>query len=624
MRATSKLLRFIAAIACVAVVAPEGPSHVAAAQDVTQKLDRALKDRSTKNRGGSRVIINTGSATSGKAIDYLIRSVGGKVGKRLAGGSSLAAIVPNDALPEIAASPLVERVSLDRVVVATMDRTAETVGAVSARQTFGVDGTGIGVAVIDSGIIGWHDDLADGRGGQRVVDYVDFSSDAVDFPGGVAGDSTVPEDGFGHGTHVAGIIAGNGADSGGGITGIAPRAQLIVLKVLDAAGRGHTSDVIAAIDYAVSRRAAFNIRVINLSIAAPIYESYTVDPLTLAAERAVRAGITVVAAAGNNGRSRDGRVQYGGITAPGNAPWVLTVGASSHMGTAARADDTIPPFASRGPTAFDQAAKPDIVAPGVGIESLAAPGSSLYETGTAYLVRGTVPTGPMPYMSLSGLSMSAAVVSGTTALMMQANPQLTPNAVKAILQYTAQVYAGYDALTEGAGFLNAKGAIALARQFVTRSTKLPADATRWSGAVTWGNRLVKGGLVTASANAWPSGVRWGADRTDKGLRIELGVRCESTNCSTTSTKWGVDTGSVYNVVWGAACRGADCNVPWSLDLVRASADGETVVWGTTDGETVVWGTIDGETVVWGTADGETVVWGTGCSDPSCAIIWGRP
>ena len=118
MRATSKLLRFIAAIACVAVVAPEGLSHVAAAQDVTKKLDRALKVRSTKNRGGSRVIINTGSATSGKAIDYLIRSVGGKVGKRLAGGSSLAAIVPNDALPEIAASPLVERVSMDRVVVA--------------------------------------------------------------------------------------------------------------------------------------------------------------------------------------------------------------------------------------------------------------------------------------------------------------------------------------------------------------------------------------------------------------------------------------------------------------------------------------------------------------------------
>ncbi len=613
MRATPKLLRFIAAMACVAVVAPEGPPHLAAAQDVTKKLDRVLKVRSTKTQGGSRVIINTGSATSGKAIGQFIRSIGGKVGKPLAGGASRAAVVPNDALAKIAANPLVEHVSLDRQVVATVDRTARAVGALSARQEFGLDGAGIGVAVIDSGITAWHDDLADGIGGQRVVDYVDFSGDAVDFAAG----RDAPEDGFGHGTHVAGIIAGNGADSDGGITGIAPSAQLIVLKVLDAAGRGHTSDVIAAIDYAVSRRDAFNIRVLNLSIAAPVYESYDLDPLTLAAERAVRAGITVVAAAGNNGRSsRNGRIQYGSITAPGNAPWVLTVGASSHMGTAARADDTIPPFASRGPTAFDQIAKPDIVAPGVGIESLASPGSTLYETGAAYLVRGTAWTGPMPYMSLSGSSMSAAVVSGTAALMMQANPQLTPNAVKAILQYTAEVYAGYDALTEGAGFLNAKGAVALARQFATKSTKLPVDATRWSGAVTWGNRLMKGGVVTASANAWPSSVRWGAERTDNGHGIELGVRCESANCSTTSSRWRVDGGSAYNVVWGTMCRGADCGVTWSLDLVRASADGETVVWGTTDGETVVWGTADG--------DGETVVWGTGCSDPSCAIIWGRP
>ena len=394
--------------------------------------------------------------------------------------------------------------------------------------------------------------------------------------------------------------------------------------MLDAAGRGHTSDVIAALDYAVSRRAAFNIRVINLSIAAPVYESYDADPLTLAAERAVRAGITVVAAAGNNGRSRGGRAQYGGITAPGNAPWVLTVGASSHMGTADRADDTIAPFGSRGPTAYDQAAKPDIVAPGVGIESLAAPGSTLYQTEAAYLVPGTAPTGWMPYISLSGTSMSAAVVSGTAALMMQANPRLTPNAVKAILQYTAEARSGYDALTEGAGFLDAEGAVALARQLAGKPTKPYVGATRWSRAVTWGNRLTTGGLITASANAWPSPLRWGAERTSNGQQVELGTLCKPVGCTPAPGKWRVDSGAARNIVWGSACSGADCNVPWSIDLLRASADGETVVWGTTDGETVVWGTIDGETVVWGTVDGETVVWGTGCSDPSCAIIWGRP
>ena len=392
MGAASKLLRFIAAIACVAVVAPEGASHVAAAQDVTQKLDRVLKVRSAKNRGGSRVIINTGSATSGKAIGHLIRSVGGKVGKRLAGGSSLAAIVPNDALPEIAASPLVERVSLDRVVVATMDRTAETVGAVSARQVFGVDGAGIGVAVIDSGITGWHDDLADGTGRQRVVDYVDFSRDAYDFAGDVAGGSAVPEDGFGHGTHVAGIIAGNGFDSDGARTGIAPGAHLVVLKVLDGAGRGYISDVIAAhrLRDCPPRRAEHP-RHQSVDAAPASTRSYNVDPLTLAAERAVRAGIIVVAAAGNNGRSRcrPHAVRRHHVARQ------RAVGADGRRfephghGRSRRRHDCGVHVA--GPTALDRRAKPDIVAPGVGIESLSNPDSSLYESASAYLLPGTRP-----------------------------------------------------------------------------------------------------------------------------------------------------------------------------------------------------------------------------------------
>ena len=268
---------------------------------------------------------------------------------------------------------------------------------------------------------------------------------------------------------MAGIIAGNGRDSDGARTGIAPGAHLVVLRVLDERGRGHISDVIAAIDYAVAQREALNIRVINLSIAAAVYESYETDPLTLAAERAVRAGITVVAAAGNNGRSLQGNTQYGGIASPGNAPWVLTVGASSHMGTPDRADDTIAAFTSRGPTGLDHRAKPDIVAPGVGIESLSAPGSTLYSTAAAYLLSGATTASPLPYLSLSGTSVSASVVSGTVALMLQANPSLTPNAVKAILQYTSEAYRAYDPLTEGAGFVNAKGAVELARYLVDAS-----------------------------------------------------------------------------------------------------------------------------------------------------------
>jgi serine protease AprX len=401
-------------------------------------------------------------------------------------------------------------------------------------------------------------------------------------------------DDYGHGTHVAGIIAGNGFDSSGARSGIAPAAHLVVLKVLDGSGRGSISNVIAALDYVVNNRTALNIRIVNLSVAAGVYESYNVDPLTLAAQRAANAGIVVVAAAGNNGRSPQGTTQYGGVTAPGNAPWVVTVGSSSHMGTINRADDTMAAYSSRGAPAIDYNAKPDVVAPGVGVESLSAPGSTLYSQDAAFLLPGTVPTSSLPYLSLSGTSMSAPVVAGTVALMLQANPALTPNAVKAILQYTSQVYAGYDPLTEGAGFLNAEGAVQLAHYFAAPGTSDPVS-TLWSGRLLWGTHLVQGGWLTADANAWSSGVVWGANTTASGAPIDWGV-------IGASTRWTMTTGSSQNVVWGTACGGADCAGPWNHGAV--------------------FGTTTDATVVWGTSDELTVVWGTTCDDPSCQpVIW---
>ena len=145
------------------------------------------------------------------------------------------------------------------------------------------------------------------------------------------------------------------------------------------------------------------------------------DPLTLAAKRAVEAGLVVVSAAGNLGRGADGHEQYGGIGAPGNAPWVITVGASSHNGTADRSDDNVAAFSSRGPSSIDFQAKPDLVAPGVGIESLAEAGSTLFTTKPLMRLWGTVATATEPYLSLSGTSMAAPVVSGTIALMLQAD-----------------------------------------------------------------------------------------------------------------------------------------------------------------------------------------------------------
>ena len=363
-----------------------------------------------------------------------------------------------------------------------------------------------------------------------------------------------PYDDYGHGTHVAGIIAGDGFDSGGARTGVAPGARLTILKVLDDQGNGRISDVIAAFDYILKNRAALNIRVVNLSVATGVYESYTTDPLTLAAKRLVDAGIVVVAAAGNLGRTADGQDAYGGITAPGNAPWVLTVGASNHMGSSERSDDRMAAFSSRGPTAEDFSAKPDLVAPGVGIESLSNPDSTFYRVLSPYLLDGTVPTAYRPYLSLTGTSMAAPVVTGTIALMLQANPALTPNAVKAILQYTAEELSGVRPVDAGSGIperRRRRGAVPRLQQIAP--TRRSSPHTRRGAATSSGAISSSPASVLArDAGEWAAAVTWGA-------------------ASTT-----FNGGEPRNVVWGNSA---------AVMIARgrgrsAAAHDDSVVWGT--------------------------------------------
>ena len=352
---------FKRSLTLIAVLAlATAPARAQAGRGASGKLDSPLRARA--ETGGEPPGSSSKPPTQAQT-DRLIRSLHGTPGRRLGLLGSQVAEIPNTALEALASRPGVSAIRLDRPVQGTMERTAATIGAKWVRENLGFDGAGVGVAIIDSGVTSWHDDL----GSDRVVHFADF----VDF-------QPQPYDDYGHGTHVAGIIAGSGYDSNGARRGIAPAANLVVLKVLDGDGFGYISNVIAALDYAVEHRAQYNIRVINLSVAAGVYESYTTDPLTLAAKRAVEAGVVVVTAAGNLGRNAQGQPQYGGITAPGNAPWVLTVGASSHNGTMSRADDSIAPFSSRGPSFIDYSAKPDLVAPGVGIESLADASSLLY------------------------------------------------------------------------------------------------------------------------------------------------------------------------------------------------------------------------------------------------------
>jgi serine protease AprX len=538
--------------------------------------------------------------------------------------------LPNGLLGALAQSPSVLRVHYDRPAFKHDFRTNVATGARAVQQALGYTGAGVGVAVIDSGITPWHDDLtsrflsAYPYGNQRVSAFVDF----------VNGFSA-PYDDDGHGTHVAGIIGGNGYDSNGLNAGVAPDASLVVLKALDANGGGTISTVIQALDWVLANHAQYNIRVVNLSVGAAIRESYWTDPLTLAAKRLVDSGIVVVAAAGNLGNNDQGQPQYGGIGAPANAPWVLTVGASSTLGTPGRGDDAMASFSSRGPTYLDWAAKPDLVAPGVGTVSLASPGSSLYNTRPQALLPGSTPTLALPYLSLSGTSMAAPVVSGTIALMLQANPSLTPNAIKAILQYTAQTYAGYDPLTEGAGFLNAVGALRLTGFYATarRGQTVPTQAM-WSRHIIWGNHQLRGGLPVPTANAFSLGTTWGTAFTAGGDNIVWGTVADGDNivwgtaidnivwgtaADGDNIVWGTDSGN-DNIVWGTDCGGGDCdNIVWgtAIDNIVWGTAIDNIVWGTAglDVDNIVWGTaLSDDNIVWGTlattSDGDNIVWGT--------------
>ena len=545
--------------------------------------------------------------------------------------------LPDSLIARLAAHPNVFRLHDNRPLQTHNYRTAVTVGARIVQQYMGYTGAGVGIAVIDTGVTSWHDDLTNTTstvypyGNQRVTQFVDFVNAQA-----------LPYDDNGHGSHVAGIILGNGYDSSGEKAGIAPGASLVSLKVLDANGQGTIGNMIAALNWIAQNYQTYNIRVVNMSVGAAIRESYWTDPLTLAVKHVTDLGITVVAAAGNLGKNALGQLQWGGITAPGNAPWVLTVGASSTMGTLTRSDDTMADYSSSGPTYIDYAAKPDLVAPGTGTISLAVPGSTFYATKAQYLVGGSIALGYQPYLALSGTSMAAPVVTGTVALMLQANPALTPNLIKGILQYTSQVYNGYSPLRQGAGFLNSNGAVRLS-QFYAKNRPgswMPTQSI-WSRHIIWGNHVTAGGYLNPNGNAWATNVVWGTALTQgtTGQNIVWGSTCgpvdcgsvqwglaDSTGVSATNIVWGTSVDDLGNVVWGTddldnIVWGTDTldNIVWGTDC--GGADCGNVVWGTVDAlENIVWGTTDGlDNVVWGTDTLDNIVWGT---SSSADVTWG--
>jgi len=477
-------------------------------------------------------------------------------------GSAFA--VKSSALAALAKDPDVAYISLDRAVWATATVTDFYDQAVVAPYAWSknLSGSGIGVAVIDSGINAGKDfTLASGTG-SRIVYNQSF-----------VGGQTTANDLYGHGTHVAGILAGNGTNSRGTkfrktFMGIADNVNLINLRVLDQNGGGLDSSVIAAIQRAISLKSKYNIRVINLSLGRPVYESYKLDPLCQAVEAAWKAGIVVVVAAGNEGRNNSARTDgYGTIAAPGNDPYAITVGAMKPMGTSTRADDLIASYSSKGPTLFDHVVKPDVVAPGnLVISVLASSTATLVKAAPENIVAlnsySTTAKGASSYFTLSGTSMATPVVSGAVALLLQKNGSLTPDQVKARLMksayktfprystakdpttgktYTSQ----YDIFTVGAGYLDIQAALsstdlAPAAFGSAKSPSVARDKSKnvylvtgssilWGGSVTWGTSVVWGTSVLWGTSVAGESILWGS-----------------------SAPWGSSVDGGYSVLWGTS------------------------------------------------------------------------
>jgi subtilisin family serine protease len=398
----------------------------------------------------------------------------------------------------------------------------------------GVDGQGIGIAVIDSGIAP-HSALA-----SRVVANVSF----------VTGDPRMT-DAFGHGTHVAGIIAGNPAAANGVAPayagGIAPGAGLINVRVLGPEGSGYSSDVIDGIDWVIANRAFYNIRVINLSLGHPVTEACSTDPLCDAVNRAVQAGIVVVVAAGNAGQAPDGRAILGGILSPGNSPYAITVGALNTWGTVDRSDDTVAAFSSRGPSAFDSAVKPDVAAPGIKTLSLEADGAFLPARHPSIHVAGS---GDNAYMSLSGTSLAAPIVSGGVALLLQGSPNLSPAQVKFALQGGATAMAGAGLMGAGAGSVNfwASRRIAVYGPSPAAAQTAPSLGAAQRFAVLGASTVTNTGSSTITGDL---GVSPGTAVTGFGPGHVLAGTIHSADAAALAAQ--NDVATAYNSLAGQAC-----------------------------------------------------------------------
>jgi serine protease AprX len=478
---------------------------------------------------------------------------------------------------------------------------------------------GFSLAIVDSGIRPHADLPLD-----RIRAFKDFVAD-----------SSVPVDNCGHGTHVAGIVAGTGRSSNGLYAGIAPGLDIVALRVLGDDCSGNTSDVIDALEWIGRNHDAYRIKVVTLSLGHAVLESIFTDPLVQAVERLSRKGIVVVTAAGNKGVNPATDLPgYGGVGVPCNAPSSICVGALDTAGSPNLDDDRVSAASSRGPTRFDLLAKPDLVAPGVNIVSLAAPGSRLFNE--LEHLRVADANGSPRYFMLSGSSMAAPAVAAAAALLLRANQDLPANTVKLALQFTARIVPLTDVLAQGAGALNIAGALTLGdainpnarpgtnwirHRITAASTDANGQVIRWGQRIIYGNRFMQPHYAQLHLLRWNNDVAWAYDaiadnivwgnsavddviwgRDDDVARSNLAAeQLEWGSGESDNLVWGIDEnivwGNAANIVWG---NSADDNIVWANGGLRG-VWASNVVWGFWD-DTLVWGNVTRENI-------DNIVWG---------------
>nr|WP_239163605.1 S8 family serine peptidase [Actinoplanes rishiriensis] len=420
------------------------------------------------------VIVRTVSPEALARAEALVRRSGGTIEQDLAVISGFAARLPSHALAVLERMPGVAEVTADGTVRMSGKKWIDDGGANTPAgkvkkiaggkkaNTVQLTGAGVGVALIDSGVapVPGLDEPG------RVVNGPDLSFESQT-PG------LVNIDTYGHGTHMAGIIAG--ADPATGFEGMAPDAKLISLKVAAADGAADVSQVIAAIDWVVTHRndPGLNIRVLNLSFGTDSTQSALLDPLSYAVEAAWRKGIVVVVAVGNDGAAATR------VTMPAANPYVLAVGASDSHGTEEHADDTVAAFSNRG-SAVRHA---DLLATGRSVVSLRVPGSYIDIAYPGARVSETTFRG-------SGTSQATAVVSGSVALLLENQPKLSPDEVKNLLIESADPLSGSDPIAAGAGQIDIAEAVTMGKpkkvtQTFARATGLGTlEGARGSSHVT--------------------------------------------------------------------------------------------------------------------------------------------